>query len=123
MGRKKFCVFGHHLFSANQLLATASAAFLKIQLHLKLPHLATFVFDHLQRITHAHKAHWIRYLPPVDTDVVFCVHAPTGGDEILVRDKIHILNIRSLTHCPFESQGERVPAPLYCPDSLDEGDC
>jgi len=90
IGRKKFCVFGHHLFSANQLLATASAAFLKIQLHLKLPHLATFVFDHLQRITHAHKAHWIRYLPPVDTDVVFCVHAPTGGDAVLVRDKIHI---------------------------------
>jgi hypothetical protein len=28
-----------------------------------LPHLATFVFDHLQRITHAHEAHWIRYLP------------------------------------------------------------
>jgi len=61
----------------------------KIQLHLKLPHLATFVCDHLQRITHAHPAHWIRYTPPVDTHVVFCVHARAGGDEMLVRDKVH----------------------------------
>ena len=63
----------------------------KMQQHLKLPHLATFACDHLQRITHAHPAHWIRYASPVDTHVVFCVHARAGGDEMLVRDEVHML--------------------------------